>query len=334
MDKQQQEPKYIKINGITKQNPRWRPERGAISSLTATEQNGALPVYCSTEEYLKSIQAMGEEVKFAESTKATEQIYNDVDVQQKVGLGSQLHSEVATVFAKYEIPFGLMNKLMEIQTFDFLVFLVDDSGSMGSATDTFVHGRPITRWEETRLRLLEMLELLSFIPTPPIHIKFLNRANELNLYHEPGMNPHQFLANSAQIINHAFGLGPSGSTPYLARMEMLFRTYAQKRVAWYFFSDGEPDGGINAQKRIQGLCLNRIDPAGNPITFLSCTNDDNAVEWMKNVEEIAPYCSEYDDYQDEKREVLKDQGNGLPFTKGFYIIGSLVAAMNPEGTNY
>ena len=91
-----------------------------------------------------------------------------------------------------------MNKLMEIQTFDFLVFLVDDSGSMVSATDTFVHGRPITRWEETRHRLLEMLELFSFIPTPPSHIKFLNRANYLNLYHEPGMNPHHFLANSAQ----------------------------------------------------------------------------------------------------------------------------------------
>ena len=46
--------------------------------------------------------------------------------------------------------------------------------------------------------------------------------------------------------------------------------------------------------------------------------------------EVAPYCSEFDDYQDEKDEVLLDQGLGLPFTKGFYMIGCLVAAINPN----
>ena len=292
-----QEPKYIKINGITKPNPRWRQETGAQTSLTLAEQNGALPVYCSTEEYLKSVQSMGGEIKFAESTKATEQIYNDVEVQHKVGLGADLHNQVAAIFGKYEIPFGLMNKLLEIQTFDQLVFLVDDSGSMGSATDTFKMGRAITRWEETRLRLLEMLELISYIPSPPIQISFLNRPTVLNFVHEKGVTPQQFLDNMSQSINQDFMTNPSGSTPYLRRMEELFRAFARRRVAWYFFSDGEPDGGNISQKRIQNLCLNRNDPASNPITFLSCTNDDSAVEWMKNVEEIAPYCSEYDDYQ-------------------------------------
>ena len=46
--------------------------------------------------------------------------------------------------------------------------------------------------------------------------------------------------------------------------------------------------------------------------------------------EVAPYCSEFDDYQKEKQEVLLDQGLGLPFTMGFYMIGCLVAAMNPN----
>ena len=33
---------------------------------------------------------------------------------------------------------------------------------------------------------------------------------------------------------------------------------------------------------------------------------------------------------DESREILKDQGKALPFTVGFYLICSLVAAMNPN----
>jgi hypothetical protein len=51
---------------------------------------------------------------------------------------------------------------------------------------------------------------------------------------------------------------------------------------------------------------------------------------MKELEEIAPYVAEYDDYDDEKAEVQKDQGLGFPYTRGFYLIGQLVAAMNPD----
>jgi hypothetical protein len=51
---------------------------------------------------------------------------------------------------------------------------------------------------------------------------------------------------------------------------------------------------------------------------------------MKDAEEVAPYCSESDDFEDEAREVLKDQGAALPYTKGFHLICQLVAAMNPD----
>lgn len=37
---------------------------------------------------------------------------------------------------------------------------------------------------------------------------------------------------------------------------------------------------------------------------------------MVQVEEKAPFTSEVDDYHDEKREVIHDQGNGFPYTKG------------------
>jgi hypothetical protein len=91
-----------------------------------------------------------------------------------------------------------------------------------------------------------------------------------------------------------------------------------------------PNGGIQAQKEIERLLVHRQNPEGNPVTFISCTNEDGAVEWMKDVEEIAPYCSEADDFDDEAREVLRDQGLALPFTRGFHLICSLVAAMNPD----
>lgn len=44
----------------------------------------------------------------------------------------------------------------------------------------------------------------------------------------------------------------------------------------------------------------------------------------------APFCSEYDDYQSERNEVLRDQGNALPFPYGMYVIGELVGALCPD----
>jgi hypothetical protein len=66
------------------------------------------------------------------------------------------------------------------------------------------------------------------------------------------------------------------------------------------------------------------------MTFISCTNEDEQVEWMKDAEEVVPYCSESDDFNDEAEEVLHDQGAALPYTKGFHLVCRLVAAMNPD----
>jgi len=37
-----------------------------------------------------------------------------------------------------------------------------------------------------------------------------------------------------------------------------------------------------AVNEIVNILKNRASPAENPVTFLSCTNDDDAVEWMKD----------------------------------------------------
>jgi len=51
---------------------------------------------------------------------------------------------------------------------------------------------------------------------------------------------------------------------------------------------------------------------------------------MKELEEVAPFCAECDDFNDEAREVAKDQGECFPYTYGFYLICCLVAAFNPN----
>ncbi len=67
------------------------------------------------------------------------------------------------------------------------------------------------------------------------------------------------------------------------------------------------------------------------MTFVSCSDKDDQVEWMKDADElVVMYCSKSDDFKDESLKVLSDQGAPLPFTKGFHLICTLVAAMNPD----
>jgi len=82
--------------------------------------------------------------------------------------------------------------------------------------------------------------------------------------------------------------------------------------------------------RIESLLMHRQNAGQNPFTFISCTNNDADTERMKKCEELAPYCSEYDDYLDESREILKDQGEYFPYSYGLHLVSMLVGAICPD----
>jgi hypothetical protein len=239
--------------------------------------------------------------------------------------------ELCAILSKYEVPIGLMNKLMMLTEFHSLEFIVDDSGSMRAPSDTIdrITRQPNTRWKEAKDRLKEMLEVLAYVPFNQIDIEFLNRKDHIVMTRQ-GRDPQTFLADAYDRVEGAFAQGPSGTTPALERLQDSFVRGDGKHIARYFFGDGTPNGGEHAQKEITNMLKNRQNPSGNPMTFLSCTNEDAQVEWMKDCEEIAPYCSESDDFDDEAAEVLRDQGAALPYSRGFHLICQLVAAMNPD----
>jgi len=160
-------------------------------------------------------------------------------------------------------------------------------------------------------------------------IEFLNRRDRISLKKE-GRTPQAFLNDAYNKIEISFQRGPSGTTPALEKLKESLLRGQGVSIARYFFGDGKPNGGRHAIEQIIQLCLHRTDPEQNPITFISCTNEDEAVEWMKDAEEVAPYCSESDDFNDEAQEVVRDQGVALPYSKGFHLICQLVAAMNPH----
>jgi len=335
--------KYVKIKGIMKLNPEYKtwknaqnkaetaPGTAVVPATTVLTSSQALPIVSSLEDYEKINDDVGD-IPMAESTSATIEMIQEPDIASEAGLRSDdMVDELGNLLTKYEVPIGLTNKLMLLSEYQSLEFIIDDSGSMSLNTDSFdpVTRVPLTRWAEAQQRLKEMIEVVAYVPFQQIGIEFLNRKDRMT-FKRNGMAPTDLVQHMNREIDAAFRMSPRGTTPALEKLQESLLRGQGVMIARYFFGDGVPNGGKPAIEQIIDILVNRSNPEQSPVTFLSCTNDDAAVEWMKDCEEIAPYCSESDDFVDEAKEVLKDQGVALPFSKGFHLICQLVAVMCPD----
>jgi len=335
--------KYTKVNGIMKLNPEYkawkekenkkatRPGEVVKPATTVINSSQALPIVANMDDFSKMQDDLGA-IPLAEATNATIEMMQDDDFAEDAGMDADdMIDKLGAMLGKYEIPIGLTNKLMMLSEYESLEFIMDDSGSMQLRTDSTnpKTREPYTRWQEAHMRLKEMIEVIAYVPFNQIGIEFLNRKDRM-VFKRNGRSPEQLVTDANREIDKVFRKGPAGTTPAFEKLQESLLRGQGVSIARYFFGDGKPNGGKQAIEQIVQLLMMRSSPESNPVTFISCTNDDEAVEWMKDAEEIAPFCSESDDFVDEAEEVQKDQGMCLPFSKGFHLICQLVAAMNPE----
>lgn len=344
-------PKYIFDKGVMKLNPAYTSQHNQTSSLA--EPNKSLAVISSTQDIMQASkiyeQATNEPMHLSESTASSMEIMQDQEYledfrsPQKLD-GGELLDKLSNIFSKYEIPIGLVNKLLALKQYK-LNFIVDDSGSMSLASDVPLsqgteylkqchYGNSyMTRWEEAQDRLHIMVDMLALIPTGEVTIRFLNRSDKIILNHQ-GKTPEEFAHYAHQELQSKFSRGPNGGTPIYKRLKEAFST-TQVPTMHYLFTDGVPGNGTkNDIDQIVNLIINPHEriPENNPLTFISCTDNDNETEWMKDIDDDVrtKFVAEVDDFEAEKKEVLEKQGPALPFSKGFWILCQLVAAINPN----
>lgn len=294
--------------------------------------------------------ATGTPMQLAESTVASMDIMQDPEYLSNLQSngteidGGEFLDQLTNYFIQYEVPVGMINKLMALQLYR-LHFIIDDSGSMNGPSDVTMseatpfiippgsyhdkHAR-MTRWQEAENRLHILIDILSFIPVPSLEIHFLNASNVISLP-RIGKDPALFQREAHDAIRRTFSsIDVKYKTPTHRVLSNALRQAASHRepTLIYLFTDGLPSDATT--EAVSQLIITRQNPQHCPITLISCSDNDEEVDWMKEVEEIASYCSEIDDYKAEKDEVIYDQGSGFPYTRGFWLISQLVAAINPD----
>eukprot|EP01063_Lacrimia_lanifica_P032444 TRINITY_DN5549_c0_g2_i4.p1 TRINITY_DN5549_c0_g2~~TRINITY_DN5549_c0_g2_i4.p1 ORF type:complete len:506 (+),score=139.51 TRINITY_DN5549_c0_g2_i4:92-1609(+) len=362
--------KYHFVNGVMQMNPAYQQQQAAQGTPAAnTAPPQALAVVASMDDANHAnalhMEAHGAPMQFAPSTQASVDIMQRDEYLQRFQSPSgfqagEVLDQLTARFARYEIPLGMLNKLCMLSEYS-LNLIVDDSGSMNNVTDSNTdelgdymrqrvggaaratappQGRQLTRWQEAQDRVHTILDLLTYVPTGDIEVGFLNRQDRVHLTRR-GNTPEQFAADAHSQVAAAFRQPPSGQTPTKRALLAAFQQ-ARGNTMHYLLTDGEPsdamervdtdeDGkSFRRYPEIEQIVMHRRNPRGNPITFVSCTGDDAEAEWMKVLEEEAPYAAEIDDFAAEAREVHNNQGPHFPFTRGFWLLCLLAAAVNPD----
>jgi len=227
--------------------------------------------------------------------------------------------DLVNMMSEYEIPIGILSSIIKLSEYS-IYFIIDDSGSMSTPTDLFKNGKRMTRFEEVHETLNILLKILSNVNVE-IHISFLNNKNKLFL--EKG-----FLINDALEKLSKIYTKPDGRTPIYNALSNIFKSNYTDQKAIYLFTDGEPSD--SSPEDVYSLIKNRKNPNKNPLTLISCTDDEDAIQWMKDIDEDAMFVAEVDDYESEKKEVKNKQGPMFPYSKGIWLMCILVGAICPD----
>ena len=128
-----------------------------------------------------------------------------------------------------------------------------------------------------------MLDIIAYVPTQEITIGFLNAKQKIKLSHQ-GKTIEQFQVDAHAAVVQAFSsIDVKYKTPTHRELSKAFAEASRHSspTMHYFMTDGVPsDQPVEA---VASLIQNRAEPHKNPLTLMSCTNEDQEVEWMKEV---------------------------------------------------
>ncbi|MTI14227.1 vWA domain-containing protein [Sansalvadorimonas verongulae] len=203
-------------------------------------------------------------------------------------------------------------------------FVIDNRYSM--ATPDGMYGpdrRQMTRFEELKFRLGNMVRLLTYLPIRKITLRTFNSApvefsyaqNERpdQLYHAI----HQFIQTI--VLDHS-------STPLNGILHSLMQSSPAPKVI-YLFTDGEPNdaGGTDEFCRR----VTERNPEKFPLCIIACTGDDDCMKWLNKLDRKAARVHVVDDPQSEREEIKKVQGNQFPVSESFLLLSALLGPVDP-----
>ena len=219
--------------------------------------------------------------------------------------------------------------LRNLEAFD-IVLIADDSGSMAQESSQG-DGTATTRWGELRDVARVVVDIAAAVDQDGLDVFFLNREELKNVV-EPGAVLARFndpprggtpLTSTLKRALHAKGMQLCGETAALAPGTRR----SGKRLLFIIATDGEPDSDEGGAPGFTAAL--RALPENCFVQLVACTDDEEAVAWMDQLDGQVRYVDVNDDYHSERAQVLAAQGGGFAFSRADYIVKVLLVRQRP-----
>jgi hypothetical protein len=218
--------------------------------------------------------------------------------------------KINNLIKKYEIAPLFSEKLDILCDYD-IALLCDDSGSMNTPLDD--NSGHSTRWEELKSVVKMVINIATIFDDDGIDIYFLNRENYYNV-------------TSDECISNIFNELPYGSTPLTEKLYNIFQKYKfnEKPVLIIIATDGLPTNNGLLDLYNFNRCVSNKNHNKFYISFLACSDDDCDIEYLNELDRNVPNVDTLDDYNSEKKEVLRIQGADFKYTFSEHIVRLLL----------
>lgn len=235
------------------------------------------------------------------------------------GFDEVAESRIQSAARKYEIRAADIDRLRKLKNFD-VVILCDDSGSMNTPIDETT----TTRWDHLREFVRLVVEIGTIFDSNGVDIHFLNRQDRHRI-----TDPRE--------ADHLFDDPPSGFTPLTRALRRILELPAarlgyDKKLLVFIATDGTPtdDNGDPDLANFEQLMRYDRQADTTHVMFLICTDDLEAVQYLRQWDRAMRNVDVTDDYRQQRREVQAIHGANYSFPMSAYVLKILIGAIEPS----
>eukprot|EP00756_Hemistasia_phaeocysticola_P016187 Hpha_TRINITY_DN15461_c2_g1::TRINITY_DN15461_c2_g1_i1::g.173695::m.173695 len=232
-------------------------------------------------------------------------------------------SRLQNLLERFNVTVADVGELAALQGFEIVV-VCDDSGSMRNCAippQLRRIGDPApSRWDELRSTVELVVDLGSCFCPSGIDVHFLNRDSVLGV-----------TKSDDPKLARSFRRQPTGDTPLVGTLQRVCAEFEEQRdVLLIVATDGLPTEGCASFSHFLGRVFAReATKAKLRMQIMACTDDEEALAWLNEVDAKWEQVDVTDDYQSELQEVLR-AGRLRSFRRSDWVVKALLGPVLPE----
>lgn len=230
--------------------------------------------------------------------------------------------KLQSILDKHEVTIVKKDQLAVLDDYNFIL-ICDDSESMRMSAkpkeQRKLGEKTLTRWMELQEGVSLLIDLLTCFRPEGVDVHFLNHGKVAKVK-----------SSYDDTMQNFFQDGPMGRTPLTSVLKTVAAEHKSELPTIIFvFTDGEPDGGSSKFVRALGdITGKKITSCQFRVQIMACSNNEEEMKWMEDVDHDSDMIDVTDDYYNEKKRVIQLRGAGFTFTRSDWLVKAILGPID------